>query len=359
VTIPVLAYFDEWTDPVKGDLLAAAPADVRRLQLGGDVAHNWAVLEESHGYQALIRTAAATRPGIGDAFLPGAELIARCPRLLAICTAGAGYDVVDVAAATAAGVIVCNNSGPGAEAVAEHALGLMLALAKRITDADRRLRSGSLVSRTQVKGTELLGKTVGIVGFGNIGRRLGELCRLAFGMEILVHDPGLEPEEIARRGATAVALADLLSRSDFVTACCPLTDATAGMFDAAAFGAMKPTAYFVTTARGGVHNELDLHAALGAGEIAGAGVDVFEVEPPPADHPLLQLDNVVATPHVGGITVEATRSIGVATAEQWITLFSAQPPPRLVNPEAWPRYCQRFEHQFGLRPPPLAVGDHG
>lgn len=128
------------------------------------------------------------------------------------------------------------------------------------------------------------------------------------------------------------------------------------MFGARAFRTMKPSAYFVTTARGGVHDERDLYGALTAGDIAGAGVDVFSVEPPPADHPLLGLDNVVATPHVAGITAEASRSIAVATAEQWITLFTAGVPPRIVNPAAWPRFCQRFEIEFGVRPPPLPDG---
>jgi D-3-phosphoglycerate dehydrogenase len=349
-----LVYFDRWTDPLAGELLANRPGlAVEKLSLAGDEGENWAQLARAHGYQALTLSEARTRPGVGERFLPGAELIARCPDLLAICTPGAGYDVVDVTACNAAGVIVCNNSGPGAEAVAEHALGLMLALCKRIAQADRALRSGRAAEREAFRGSELRGKVLGLVGLGQIGRRLAELCRGAFAMTVLAYDPLLSADQVAARGAEAVELDTLLARADFVALNCPLTPQTRGLVGRAQFARMKPGAFFVTTARGGVHDEAALLDALRSGRLAGAGLDVFEQEPPPADHPLLALDTVIATPHVAGITVEAGRELARAAAEQWLAIFAGAVPPRLVNPAAWPRYCERFEKRLGFRPASL------
>jgi len=352
VTTPRLVYFD-WTDPAAQEILHPEDVEVCQLDLFGDVDVNWQALRRAHGYQALIRTEAVRRPGTGTSWLPSADFIDGCKELLAVATAGAGYDVVDVEAATDAGIIVCNNTGPGREAVAEHALGLMLALCKKIVLADRNLRSGSVENRSLLKGTELAGKTVGIVGIGNIGARLAEMCRMAFGMEVLAYDPFLTSAAVAERGAVGVSFDELLSRSDFVVATCPLTAETKGLFAREAFAAMKETAFFVTTARGEVHDEVDLFVALTHDQIAGAGLDVFHVEPPPPNTPLLKLDNVVATPHVAGITAEATRALAESTARQWLEIFSGRVPAGLVNPQAWGLYSSRFESVFGRRPDPL------
>jgi D-3-phosphoglycerate dehydrogenase len=349
-----LVYFDRWTDPIASQILAGEPGlCVHELALAGDESESWARLARAHGYQALTRTEARTRPGVGERFLPGAALVARCPELLAICTPGAGYDVVDVDACTAAGVIVCNNSGPGAEAVAEHVLGLMLGLSRKIAQADRALRRAPLRDRELFRGSELRGKVLGVVGLGRIGRRLADLCRGAFAMTVLAHDPPLDAEQIAARGAQAVELDALLERADFVAVTCPLTPQTRGMLGRAEFARMKPGAFFVSAARGGIHDEAALREALESGRIAGAGLDVFELEPPPPDHPLLALDRVIATPHIAGLTVEAGRELARAAAEQWLAIFSGAAPPRLINPEAWPRYCERFEKRFGFRPAAL------
>jgi D-3-phosphoglycerate dehydrogenase len=349
---PRLVYFDQWTDPVAAAVLAEHGAiDVTRLSITGEIDANWAGLEGAHGYQSLIRTELARNPGVAEQWICGPELLARCPDLLAVCTAGAGYDIVDVEACTGAGVIVCNNSGPGREAVAEHALGFMLSLAKKIALADRMIRREVVRDRTAtLRSSELLGKTLGIVGIGQIGSRLIELCS-PFAMTVLAYDPYLTEDEAAARGAEKVELAELLERSDFVHLNCPLTPETEGLMGAEQFARMKPTAYFITTARGPVHDEDALYDALTSGTIAGAGIDVFHSEPPDPSHPLLTLDNVIASPHTAGITEEATRDIAFATAEQWITIFSGKAPPRLVNPEAWPAYVDRFAARFGTRPP--------
>ena len=347
---PRLVYFDQWTDPVAGGMLAEHDEiEVSRLEITGDVEATWNALERAHGYQSLIRTELARRPGIAEQWICGPALLARCPELLAVCSAGAGYDIIDVEACTAAGVIVCNNSGPGREAVAEHALGFMLALAKKIVVADRLIRRQVVQDRMPLRSNELLGKTLGIVGVGQIGGRLVELCA-PFAMTVLAYDPYLSDEDAAVRGVTKVSLDELLERSDFVHLNCPLTPETEGLMGAEQFGRMKPTAFFITTARGRVHDEAALYDALASGTIAGAGIDVFHDEPPAPSHPLLSLENVVASPHTAGITVEATRDIAVATADQWVTIFAGKVPPRLLNRDAWPAYSDRFQDVFGVRP---------
>ena len=349
--------YERWTDPVAGEILEVGEVEVVRLDLAAADEKNWAALESAHGYQVATRTDVAGY-GDGTQWLAGPALVQRCEKLLAVCSAGAGYDVIDVAACTRAGIAVCNNSGPGAEAVAEHALGFMLDLAKKITVADRTLRSGPLGDRLVLRGTQLLGKTLGVIGLGAIGGRLVELCA-PFGMEVLVFDPYLDEVSARARGVRVVTLAELLERSDFVQVTCPLTSETEGLIGKAQFAAMKPTAFFITTARGPVHDEAALLDALSSGGIAGAGLDVFHQEPPRRDNPLLGLGNVVATPHTAGITVEAARDIAVATATQWQTIFSGGIPPRLLNPDVWPRYCDRFHDVFGFRPSATAVLEKG
>jgi D-3-phosphoglycerate dehydrogenase len=169
-------------------------------------------------------------------------------------------------------------------------------------------------------------------------------------MEVLVFDPYVDEAAAAERGVTLVSLGELIGRSDFVQVTCPLTAETRGLFGAQQFAAMKPSAFFITTARGPVHDEAALYDALANRRIAGAGLDVFHDEPPRQDNPLLHLDNVVATPHTAGITVEAARDIAVATATQWQTIFEGGMPPRLLNPDVWPRYCARFYDIFGFGP---------
>jgi D-3-phosphoglycerate dehydrogenase len=343
--------FERWTDPVAGEILGGGEIELVRLDLTAPPAEGWAALQSAHGYQVATRTDVA-KVVDGTQWLADRNLVQRCDQLLAVCSAGAGYDVIDVAACTEAGIAVCNNSGPGAEAVAEHALGLMLDLAKQITVADRVLRRGALGDRLALRGSQLQHKTLGVVGLGAIGSRLVQLCA-PFDMEVLAFDPYVDEETAKARGVQLVSLDELLQRADFVQLTCPLTAETEGLIGRAEFAAMKPTAFFITTARGPVHDEAALYDALVSGRIAGAGLDVFHDEPPRADNPLLSLDNVVATPHTAGITVEAARDIAVATAAQWQTIFAGRVPPRLLNPEVWPRYRERFERILGFAPEPL------
>ena len=336
-----LLYFDFWTDPVAPALLREAEGvDLIELRYAGASEANWRLMERAHGYQIAPR-GELQAPWFGDE-----ALLRRCPELLAISSTGSGYDVVDVEACTRAGVLVCNQAGGNRRAVAEHALGMMIALSKRIAFADRALRVRE-VARFEIAGNDVGGKTVGIVGIGHIGSYLARLCG-AFGMEVLAFDPLLDAETIASCGAVKVSFDELLARADFVSVHCPRSDQTMNMFGRAQFAAMKRTAYFVNTARGGIHDEPALAEALAAKTIAGAGLDVFLVEPPPANHPLLAFENVIATPHTAGVTAESLHNLSKSAATQWIDLFDGRRPPRLVNPEAWLRFAGRFERIFGF-----------
>ncbi len=342
-----LVFFERFFHKVAEDILGAQE-DIELVRLGyaTQTAQTWEEMSRAQGYHVGARTELRD-PWFGDA-----ALLARCPDMLALCSTGAGYDVIDVAACTKAGVIVCNQSGTNSEGVAEHAIGMILALSKKIGLTNRALLRGAANDRYALMGNDILGKTVGIVGLGNIGRRTAKFCAV-FDMEVIAYDPYLTAEEIAARGARKVAFEELLARSDYVTVHCPRNAETIGMFDAASFAQMKPSAYFINTARGLIHKETDLLAALKSNRIAGAGLDVFDEEPPPADHPLLQLENVIGTPHIAGGTYESTRSMSQASAEQWIDILRGRVPPRLVNPEAWPAYSDRFERIIGYRPDPI------
>ncbi|HEX3399624.1 MAG TPA: hydroxyacid dehydrogenase [Acetobacteraceae bacterium] len=345
VNLKRLVYFDSFMDPIANAIIGKRDdIDLVRLDYASPEADNWTEFAGAHGYQVQPR-GELRAPWFGDA-----ALLARCPNMLAVSSTGAGYDMIDVDACTTSGVIVVNQSGTNFEPVAEHALGLMLSLSKKIALSERAMKRTPDLDRRAYAGNNLRNKTVGIIGIGHIGRRVAELCGALFNMTVLAYDPYLTTEQIAARGATKVELDELLRRADYVTVHCPRSSETFGMFGAAQFAAMKPGVYFINTARGGIHDEPSLAAALTDGRIAGAGLDVFLQEPPPLDHPLLALDNVIASPHIAGMTVETMVEMCEATALQWLTIFDGGVPPRLVNPEAWPRYAARFSELLGFRP---------
>ena len=325
-------------DAVSFDTLVRSDpsVDLEVAPVTGDGNPAWQALSRAHVYHI-----SSARDDLPLQWFAADALLTRCPELLTVSTYGAGYDTVDVAACTAAGVAVMNQSGSNAGAVAEHTLGLMLGLSKRIGECDRRLRRGERFTRGDLMGTDLAGRTLGLVGIGHAGRRVAALAQ-AFGMTVLACDPFVDAAEIQRRGAEPVSMAQLLQRADVVSLHCPLDASTAGLFGSAAFAAMKPGTFFITTARGGVHDEAALHAALVTGHLGGAGLDVWDVEPPPADHPLLALDNVLATTHTAGVTREARVAMASMAAQQIIGLVRGETPPRLANPEVWPKVAARL-----------------
>jgi D-3-phosphoglycerate dehydrogenase / 2-oxoglutarate reductase len=328
------------------DILKARP-DVRLDRLENDSPDEVSapILAAAHAYQI-----GAARDELAKHFHVDQDLLARAPNLLIVSSNGAGFDPVDVEACTAAGVLVVNQSGGNANSVAEHALGMLLTLSKRILEADRALRREANVNRNALMGTEAQGKTIGIVGLGNVGRRIAELCKGLLHMKVLAYDPYLTATEMAARGGDKVELDELLRRSDHVSISCPLTRDSRGMIGAREFALMQPHAYFITTARGFIHDEAALAEALRNKLIAGAGLDVWAKEPPPPDHPLLQFDNVLASPHTAGVTKEARINMGRIAAEQLLDALDGKRPPRLINPEVWPRYVTRFERTFGFAP---------
>jgi D-3-phosphoglycerate dehydrogenase len=271
-----------------------------------------------------------------------AGLLARAPELLVVSTNGAGYDTVDLEACTAAGVLAVNQAGGNAEGVAEHTLAMMIALLKRFPETERGTRRGTLKRRGDYLGRDLFGRTVGLVGLGHVGTRVAALVGNAFRCPVLACDPYLDAATMAARGARKVDLPELLAESEVVSFHCPHTAETAGMFGAREFAAMRPGAVFVTTARHGIHDEAALHQALASGHLAGAGLDVWDREPPPPDHPLLALDTVICTPHMAGVTVDSRERIARFAVEQLLGLFAGERPPRLLNPAAWPRFAERF-----------------
>ena len=322
-------------------------ADVRLDRLENDSPDAVAapILSAAHAYQV-----GAARDEIAGHFHVNQDLLKRAPNLLIVSSNGAGFDPVDVDDCTAAGVLVVNQSGGNANSVAEHALGMMLTLSKRILEADRALRRAANVNRNALIGNEVQGKTVGVVGIGNVGRRIAQLCNGLLHMKVIAYDPYLSAEEIAARGAEKVELHDLMRRSDFVSISCPLSKDNRRMIGAREFALMQPHAFFVTTARGFIHDEEALHDALRDKRIAGAGLDVWDKEPPPPEHPLLQFDNVLASPHTAGVTKEARMNMGKIAAEQMLDALDGKRPPRIINPEVWPAYVKRFERTFGFAP---------
>ena len=339
-------YVKYLADPVYADILKAR-ADVRLDKLENESSDDVAapILAAAHVYQI-----GAARDELAPHFHANQELLKRAPNLLLVSSNGAGFDPVDVDACTEAGIVVVNQSGGNANSVAEHAIGMLLTLSKRIIEGDRALRREANVNRNGLVGTEAQGKTIGIVGLGNVGRRIAELCRGLLHMNVLAYDPYLSATEMAARGGEKVELDELLRRSDYVSISCPLSKDSRGMIGARQFALMPPHAYFITTARGFIHDEDALADALRHKKIAGAGLDVWAREPPPPDHPLLQFDNVLASPHTAGVTKEARENMGRIAAEQVLGALDGKRPPRIINPEVWPRYVKRFEKAFGFAP---------
>ena len=339
-------YVNNVSAPVFTEILGRRP-DVQLDRLvndsPGDVAEP--VLANAHAYQI-----GATRDELAVKYHGTAALLARTPNLLAISSNGAGYDTVDVPACTAAGVAVVNQTGGNKEGVAEHVLAMLLTLSKRIVEADRFMRREPGIRRVAYMGHDVVGRTLGIVGIGNIGSRVAELCRGLFRMRVLAYDPYLSAGEIVARGGEKTELDQLLRDLDYVSINCPRTAETSGMIRAREFALMKPEAYFITTARGGIHDETALAQALAAGRIAGAGLDVWEKEPPDPTHALLQFDNVVVTPHIAGVTHESRHNMGRFAAEQMLDILDGKRPKRLINPDVWPVYRERFGRILGFMP---------
>ncbi len=247
------------------------------------------------------------------------DIIAKGDKLRVIGRAGIGVDNVDVQAATEKGIVVMNTPQGNALAAAEHTIGLMFAAARKIGIADRTMKQGKWEKKA-LMGVEVYGKTMGVIGIGNIGIIVAEKA-LALGMKVLAYDIFISKEFAASKGIELVDLDTLLKESDFITVHVPLVKETRGLINKDAIAKMKKSVIIINVARGPVVNDGDLNEALRAGRIAGAALDVFNEEPPPKDYPLVLCDNVVCTPHLGASTAEAQDKVAIDIANQIVDFF--------------------------------------
>jgi len=273
----------------------------------------------------LVRVAPMTR-----------EVLDAAPRLKVIGKHGVGVDNIDIPAATERGIAVCNTPEANSEGVASHAITLMLAISRRLVECDAFVRAGRWSGKDELMGRELLGKTLSIVGTGRIGGRLAQICRAAFDMKVYAYDPYVTAEAMAEKGIIKVeSVDDLMPVADFVSIHTPLTPATRGIVGARQFDLMKRTAYLINTSRGPVVDEAALIQALQEGKIAGAGLDVFEQEPPAPDNPLLKMKNVILAPHMGGATEESMERMATHAAAGILAVLRGERPRYLLNKEVW------------------------
>jgi len=247
--------------------------------------------------------------------------IGRAKKLRIISKQGVGYDTIDIAAAKARGIVVCRTPGVNSDAVAEIALALGLTVARRITELDRRIRAGEKIARPDYLAVETERKTVGVVGVGNIGSRVARKWATAFNANVIGYDPYVGKIPFEKKSS----LQELLREADLVTLHVPLNDETRHMISTKEIALMKRNAILVNTCRGGVVDEAALYAAMKDGQLFGAGLDVWDVEPPPKDHPLLSLPNVVATPHVAGNTYETQERSALWVAQQAVDFLQGKP----------------------------------
>ncbi len=323
---------------------AADPAlEIVKIPLEASTDEMVQALSSCHAYYVM-----AARDELPKPVHVTRELLAKLPNLLMAASYGAGYDPCDPIACTEAGVLLLNQAGGNAEGVAEHAVGMMLACLKRMPDSHAAMKAGQAADRSAQMGRDLKGMTVGLVGFGNVGRRTAQILQLAFGCTVIACDPYVDAATMSALGVRKVELPELYATSDVVSLHCPLTPETRGMVGAAAFAAMKKRVVFVTTARGSIHDEAALFAALQSGQVAGAGLDVWEQEPPPPDHPLLHHPHVIASQHIAGVTEQSRANITRIAALAFSDVAAGRLPPRIINPEVLPRWKQRYRQATGF-----------
>ncbi len=282
---------------------------------------------------------------LADAILCGNDLIVndemldKAPRVKAIAKMGAGLDTVDIAAATRHNAIVFHTPGANNQAVADHTFGLILNVARKIIFCDQSLRENRW-EHTKIMGLEIWQKTLGLIGLGAIGRCVA-LRAKGFQMKVVAYDPFWPTEFADEQGVEQLEIEELLKVSDIVSLHVPLIPQTKWLIQEKTLSLMKPSAILINAARGGIVKETDLYQALKNNVIAGAGLDVFETEPP-TDSALLELDNVVLTPHTAAFTFEGMNNMSVGVVEQLIAYYHGNKPVYIVNPEAWDTQNERL-----------------
>jgi D-3-phosphoglycerate dehydrogenase len=258
------------------------------------------------------------------------EVIGQLQRCRVIARFGIGVDMIDLDAATERGILVCNTATYCLDEVSNHAMGLLLMLNRGLLQDVDALRSGGWFRSTSVPPRRLTGQRLGLVGLGNIGRLVAHKAR-AFGLEVVAYDPYLRGRETQMDGTQLVDLDELLACADFVSVHCPLNASTHHLLGERELALMKPTAFLINTARGPIVDEMALVAALGERRLAGAGLDVFETEPLPLEHPLRQLDNAILTPHSASWSVESSAECRRVAVEHVVTVLRGGVPSDVVN----------------------------
>ena len=261
-----------------------------------------------------------------------AELMAAAPQLKAIARAGVGVDNVDLDAATKRSIVVMNTPGGNTISTAEHAFGLMIALSRHIARGHQSLLEGRW-ERKALGGVELKGKTLGLIGLGRIGQAIALRAR-SFEMRVIAHDPYLPPAIATEIDVPLLPLAQVFAEADYLSLHALATAETRGMINADAIAAMKDGVRIINTSRGALINSCDLAAALKSGKVAGAALDVYEQEPPPADHPLIGLPNVLHTPHLAASTSDAQVTVAVEAAELVVDYLLNGATANVCNPDA-------------------------
>lgn len=303
-----------------------APAGWALFSERGDVeAVKFPNMISAPDFEALLKQHAPVNAVALGATRFGEKELDAAREMLVVARIGVGFDAVDVPALTARKIPLMVAGSANSPSVAEQAMFMMMALAKRGAELHAMVKDGQWSKRLASVPFDLYGKTVLIVGFGRIGTRSARRCQ-AMEMNVLVYDPYVQASDIKAAGCEPVAELDAaLPRADFVSIHCPKTPQTVGMFNAARLQRMKPTAYLVNTARGGIVDEPALHAALTAGKLAGAGLDVFEQEPPSQDNPLFKLSSVIIAPHMAGVTLESLDRMGLQTARNIMSVLDGKP----------------------------------
>jgi D-3-phosphoglycerate dehydrogenase len=273
---------------------------------------------------------------VGQETIDGAVMDLIGPNLKVLARPGIGVDTIDLAAATARGILVINTPDAPTESTAEHTVALLLAVARRVALGDMQLRGGE-ISRPDLRGTEVRDRVLGVVGYGRIGRRVAEICSQGLKMRVLAYDPYVAESALVQSGVEIVNnLAELLAQADFVTLHVPLTPQTRPLLGERELRLMKPGSYLINASRGPVVDEAALIRVLTEGHLAGAGLDVFDPEPPLPDNPLLQMTHVVLTPHIASYTDRGLEAMMHGVIDQILLILQGERPPFLVNPAAWP-----------------------
>ncbi|MDA2937939.1 hydroxyacid dehydrogenase [Acidobacteria bacterium AH-259-A15] len=296
--------------------------------------------------EVIVSNDAADLPGV-DAVIIGSGVSADAafmdqagPTLKAIVRTGIGVDNIDIPTATERGILVVHTPDAPTESTAEHAVAMLLALAKRIGGGDMSLR-GKEIARSRLLGTEVRNRVLGVVGLGRIGRRVAEICAQGLKMRVVAYDPYLESDSAAALGVEMVDNLDaLLERADFVTLHSPLTAETRHLIGEQELRRMKQGAYLINVSRGPVVDEAALARVMESGHLAGAALDVFEPEPPAPNNPLFRLSNVVVTPHIAAYTDRSEQGKWEGATQQMLQVLRGERPPFLVNSEAWPGRAQ-------------------